>query len=205
MKAYLITTGLVFELIILACNTRMKRFGGLFVFTILCGCAAVHTGANGPRPAQAPAVVEDDISAYFSPGGGAMAAILLELHQAQRSIDVNAYLITAPEIADALKAAAKRGVKVRIILDKNGIGGRYSSAAYFSDGSVPVWRDGKHKDAHNKVMLIDGRTIITGSFNFTDQSEDTNAENVLIIRNKPKLFTAYEADFEKHLSHSDPP
>lgn len=133
-----------------------------------------------------------------------MAAILNELDRARRTVDVNAYLITAPEIADALKAAAKRGVTVRIILDKNNIGGIYSKA-FFPKGTVPVWRDGQHKDAHNKVMLIDGGTIITGSFNFTDQSEDTNAENLLIIRNKPTLFAAYEADFEKHLSHSDPP
>jgi phosphatidylserine/phosphatidylglycerophosphate/cardiolipin synthase-like enzyme len=53
--------------------------------------------------------------------------------------------------------------------------------------------------------LINGQTIITGSFNFTDQSEDQNAENLLVIRNKPKLFAAYAAEFEKHLSHSDPP
>ena len=54
-------------------------------------------------------------------------------------------------------------------------------------------------------MLIDGRIIITGSFNFTDPSEDQNAENLLILRDKPTLFAAYESDFEKHLAHSDPP
>ena len=54
-------------------------------------------------------------------------------------------------------------------------------------------------------MLIDGEIVITGSFNFTDQAEDQNAENLLIIRDKPDIFAAYEADFETHLHHSDPP
>ena len=49
----------------------------------------------------------------------------------------------------------------RVILDKNNPGGRYSALAFFWDNKVPVWRDGAHKEAHNKVMLIDGRTIIT--------------------------------------------
>lgn len=159
-------------------------------------------GSN--RLAQPSAAQEDDIAVYFSPKGGAMAAVVSHVNQAQRTIDVEAYLITAKQIVDALQSAQNRGVRVRIILDKNNAGGIYSLAAYLSKTTLPVWRDGRHKDHHNKVMLIDGRIIITGSFNFTDPSEDQNAENLLILRDKPTLFAAYEADFEKHLAHSDP-
>jgi phosphatidylserine/phosphatidylglycerophosphate/cardiolipin synthase-like enzyme len=35
--------------------------------------------------------------------------------------------------------------------------------------------------AHNKVMVIDSRTVITGSFNFTKAAEESNAENLLVI------------------------
>ncbi len=133
-----------------------------------------------------------------------MPAVVHEISQARKFIDVQAYLMTARPIIDALQAAHARGVNVRVILDKDNIGGVYSAASsYFRGDSFPVWRDGRHKEAHNKVMLIDGRTIITGSFNFTQQAEDVNAENVLIIRDKPRLFAAYLRNFEDHLQHSE--
>jgi len=174
----------------------------LLVVVLLSGCLAPPPAVRVQKP---PAEVEDDISVYFSPHGGAMAAILKTIGQAQSSIDVQAYLVTSQEIVDALKAAHSRGVAIRIVIDKNNMGGVYSYEAFFAKSGIPIWRDGQHKDLHDKVMLIDGKTIITGSFNFTQQSEDTNSENLLIIRNKPKLFAAYEEHFEIHLHHSDPP
>jgi phosphatidylserine/phosphatidylglycerophosphate/cardiolipin synthase-like enzyme len=176
-----------------------------FVLLFAIGCSSAKLASLSEHAvAKQPAVVEDAIDVYFSPEGGATAAILREIAQARQTIDVQAYLITAKGIIDALEAAHARGVKVRIILDNSNPGGVFSAVAYFSKSSIPVWRDGKHKGMHAKVMLIDGQTIITGSFNFTDESE-TNAENLLIIHNKPKLFAAYEADFARHLEHSDPP
>jgi phosphatidylserine/phosphatidylglycerophosphate/cardiolipin synthase-like enzyme len=155
--------------------------------------------------AGSPAASEDDVEVYFSPEGGAMGAIVNEIEQARRSVDVSAYLITAKQIVDALAAAQQRGVRVRIVLDRDHVGAGFSVAGYLGKSGLAVWRDGRHKEAHNKVMLIDGETIITGSFNFTDQAEHLNAENLLVIRDKPTLFEAYLADFEKHLGHSDPP
>src|SRR5258707_1111863 len=72
-----------------------------------------------PPVAKPPAATEDDIAVFFSPRGGAMAAILDEIGRAQRTVDVNAYLVTSRAIVDALEAAQGRGVQVRIVLDKN--------------------------------------------------------------------------------------
>jgi phosphatidylserine/phosphatidylglycerophosphate/cardiolipin synthase-like enzyme len=155
-----------------------------------------------PRP---PAAADEGIAVYFSPHGGAMAALLRQIDEARESIDVQAYLLTSKRIAEALEAAQRRGVKVRVILDKRNLGASFGNAVFFAGGNIPVWRDGAHKDAHSKIILIDGRIIITGSFNFTDQSEDQNAENLLVIRDKPQLMAAYQASFEEHLRHSDPP
>jgi phosphatidylserine/phosphatidylglycerophosphate/cardiolipin synthase-like enzyme len=169
----------------------------------LSGCLANTFKEAQPGPAKPPAAVEDNIAVYFSPRGGAMAAIAHEINAAQQTVDVQAYLITAKSFVNTLRAAVARGVRVRVILDKNNVGGAYSAMTFFRDGTVPVWRDGRHKDAHDKIVLIDGHVIITGSFNFTDQSEDVNAENLLIIRDKPGLYAAYEANFEHHLEHSE--
>ena len=51
--------------------------------------------------------------------------------------------------------------------------------------------DDKHAIAHNKVMVIDSTTVITGSFNFTKAAEERNAENLLVIKEAPELVQAY--------------
>ncbi len=183
----------------------MKWLAGLTPFVMLGGCAG--SAVIPPlRPVTKPAAAtEDGISVYFSPEGGAMAAIIAELDRAKQTIDVEAYLITSQAIGDALKAAKDRGVNVRIILDKNHSGGIFSLAAYLSRTGLTVWRDGAHKDHHNNVMVIDGSTIVPGSFNFTDQAEALNAENLLVIRGRPKLAATYLAEFEALLRHTDPP
>jgi len=40
------------------------------------------------------------------------------------------------------------------------------------------------KFIHNKVMIIDGEAVITGSFNFTKGAEENNGENFLIIHDE---------------------
>lgn len=172
----------------------------------LAGCIPSHETLQPPpedRALQQPAAVEDDIAVFFSPGGGGMAALIHEINSAQRSVDVMAYLVSTREIADPLAAAVKRGVEVRVLMDGSNFPGLYSDAAIFKDGPVPVWLDKEHKEFHHKVMLIDGRVLITGSFNFTTQAEDYNGENLLVIRNHPRLYAAYLAEFEKHLAHAE--
>ncbi len=57
--------------------------------------------------------------------------------------------------------------------------------------------------AHNKIMVIDANTVVTGSFNFTKAAEERNAENVLIIRNRD-LAARYIGNWNKHAKHSEP-
>jgi len=93
-------------------------------------------------------------------------------------------------------------VKVETILDKSQRSERYTSATFLSNARIPIYIDDKHAIAHNKIMIIDKETVITGSFNFTKAAEEKNAENVLIIRNKD-LAKAYLENWEKHKKHSE--
>ena len=68
---------------------------------------------------------------------------------------------------------------------------------------IPVRIDAQHAIAHNKIMVIDGATVITGSFNFTKNAEENNAENLLVIRS-PDLAAKYTANWQAHAGHSDP-
>jgi phosphatidylserine/phosphatidylglycerophosphate/cardiolipin synthase-like enzyme len=56
--------------------------------------------------------------------------------------------------------------------------------------------------AHNKVIIIDGETVITGSFNFTKAAEENNAENLLVIHDK-KLAERYTKNWDEHAKHSE--
>ena len=89
-----------------------------------------------------------------------------------------------------------------MILDKSQRGEKYSSADFVQHAGIPIWIDAKHAIAHNKIMVIDGQTVITGSFNFTKNAEENNAENLLVIRS-PELATKYTANWKAHLEHSE--
>jgi phosphatidylserine/phosphatidylglycerophosphate/cardiolipin synthase-like enzyme len=139
---------------------------------------------------------------YFSPGGGCTEAIVGELNRAKREILVQAYSFTSRPIAKALVDAYKRGVHTEIILDKSQRGEKYSAADFTAHMGIPTYIDATHGIAHNKVMIIDQETVITGSFNFTKAAEESNAENVLIIRSK-ELAREYLDNWGKHKAHSE--
>lgn len=62
--------------------------------------------------------------------------------------------------------------------------------------------DAAHAIAHNKVMVIDGETVIMGSFNFTKQAEEKNAENLLVTRDR-KMVELYTRSWQEHERHSE--
>ena len=139
---------------------------------------------------------------YFSPNGGCTQAVVRELGKAKSSVRVQAYSFTSAPIARALLDAHKRGVRVDVILDKNQSTERYSSATFLFNSGIPIKIDAQHAIAHSKVMVIDGMTVITGSFNFTKAAEENNEENLLIIRDI-KLAERYAEHWQEHLQHSE--
>jgi phosphatidylserine/phosphatidylglycerophosphate/cardiolipin synthase-like enzyme len=95
---------------------------------------------------------------------------------------------------------------VEVIVDKSSArqsksGSRYSTATYLANAGIPVWVDTKVAIAYNKVMMIDGVTVITGSFNFTAAAQNHNAENLLVL---DELATQYKANWERKRSVSIP-
>lgn len=141
-------------------------------------------------------------SVYFSPDGGCTDAIIKELGNAKSSILVQSYSFTSAPIAKALTDAHKRGVKVQAILDKSNKTAKYSSADFLLHADIPTLIDSAHAINHNKVMVIDSETVITGSFNFTKAAEERNAENLLIIRDKA-LAGKYTENWRLHAAHSE--
>jgi len=144
-----------------------------------------------------------DIKVFFSPKGGCTEAVVENVGKAKSTVLVQAYSFTSAPIAKALVDAAKRGVKVQVILDKSQRTEKYSGADFLLHEGVPTFIDAKHAIAHNKIMVIDSHTILTGSFNFTKAAEENNAENLLVIDDV--LFAKkYTENWQNHLGHSEP-
>jgi phosphatidylserine/phosphatidylglycerophosphate/cardiolipin synthase-like enzyme len=98
--------------------------------------------------------------------------------------------------------AHKRGVRTEIILDKSQRREKYSAADFTAHMGIPTYIDSVNGIAHNKIMVIDQETVITGSFNFTKAAEERNAENLLIIKSR-ELAKEYLDNWEKHKNHSE--
>ncbi len=115
---------------------------------------------------------------------------------------MQAYSFTSAAIAKAFVDAHKQGIKVTGIMGKGQKTAKYSSADFVAHAGITTLIDSKHAIAHNKVMINDGHTVITGSFNFTKAAEEKNAENLLIINDKD-LAERYAANWKEHAEHSD--
>jgi phosphatidylserine/phosphatidylglycerophosphate/cardiolipin synthase-like enzyme len=151
-----------------------------------------------------PAITADNVQTqvFFSPRGGCTEAVVSTISQAKTEILVQAYSFTSAPIAKALVDAHKRGVHVQIILDRSQRKERYSSADFTAHAGIPTYIDAAHAIAHNKVMIIDKSTVISGSFNFTKAAEEKNAENLLVLRSK-ELARGYIENWQWHKEHSE--
>ncbi|ENG0237517.1 phospholipase D family protein [Burkholderia multivorans] len=178
-----------------------KIFGAVIV------AASLTTAAVAAAQAVTTKAV-GSVSVYFSPGGGAEGAVVDEVRAAQHRILVQAYSFTSPPIYKALAEAKARGVDVRVLVDKEARSPdfRGTGARYDLQHGVQVAVDeipGKGI-AHNKVMVIDGGTVITGSFNFSRQAETTNAENLVVFKNSPDLVRAYTQNWSARAARAQP-
>ena len=158
----------------------IKRF--LIIVTILCAIPVANAS----------------VQAGFSPEGSARALVLASINHAKVSIDMMAYSFQAKDIVSALVHAEKRGVKVRAVIDKHRNAGAVSqkAIALAQANGIALHFDDHYHLQHDKLMIVDGNTLETGSFNFAQSAEVVNSENVLVIRDEPALISQFQAHFD---------
>ena len=189
-------------------KSRIPLFFAVIVFSLGSFSPAIavdwHSSIFGRLTGRSSASVTDrNTKVYFSPGGGCTGAVIEALAGAQKSLFIQAYSFTSSPIAKALVEAHRRGVNIQIILDKSNRAAHYSSADFLSRAGIPTFIDAAHAIAHNKIMIIDERQVITGSFNFTRAAEARNAENLLVINDKV-LARQFIHNWTAHKQHSEP-
>jgi phosphatidylserine/phosphatidylglycerophosphate/cardiolipin synthase-like enzyme len=124
------------------------------------------------------------VSVCFIPGGACADQIVDAIAQARSEVRVQAYGFSARPIIAALARARARGVDVAVILDKSDERRLCQTDAALLAAGVPVWIDRVSGIAHNKVIVIDRRVVIGGSYNYTASAERRNVENVTIIESE---------------------
>jgi len=155
--------------------------------------AAAQMLLVSPLLAQAPA-----IEVFFAPEHDCEAEIVHAIRDAKKTIQVQACYFTSMKIAQALVDSTEREPKVRVevIVDRRSPKERDGVSPFLHDKNIPTFIDATSHKAHSKIILIDGATVITGSFNFTTEARH-NAENLLLIRD-PKIVEKYAENCNKH-------
>jgi phosphatidylserine/phosphatidylglycerophosphate/cardiolipin synthase-like enzyme len=143
---------------------------------------------------------QSGISSYsvcFSPGGNCASQILAVIASANSSIHMIIYSFTNTQIASALVLAKNRGVDVKIIMDgSEAASNNLAVEAVLNQGGVPLKiYTPANGIVHDKVAVVDGKIVITGSYNWSYSAENYNDENLLILHSTA-LAAQYETTFE---------
>ena len=140
-------------------------------------------------PAQASEVA-------FSPFGGAEALVLRTILSAHKSVHIAAYSFTSKPISYALIEARSRGVDVWVVADESNMSSPHAITATLIRAGIPVHYNGCYKIQHNKFMVIDGRVVQTGSFNYSKAAAKSNSENVIVF-DDISIAAEYGAEWQR--------
>ena len=141
------------------------------------------------------------VGIYFTPPADVAAAVIEVIDQSKTEVLVQAYGFTHNGIAQALVRAHGRGVTVKVLLDAKTDSTNRFVTDILQSQQIPLRLDASHAIAHNKVIVVDGEMVITGSFNFTNSAQTRNAENLLVLRSKG-LADSYKSNWQAHWNHS---
>eukprot|EP01025_Chloroclados_australasicus_P026660 TRINITY_DN26477_c0_g1_i1.p2 TRINITY_DN26477_c0_g1~~TRINITY_DN26477_c0_g1_i1.p2 ORF type:complete len:189 (+),score=18.27 TRINITY_DN26477_c0_g1_i1:150-716(+) len=135
-------------------------------------------------------------SCKFSHANTSLVHLIKLLLHARQSIDVCVFTITCNDIAQALKQAHKDGVHVRIITDDDQATTQGSDAVDLKKGGIQVKTDDSPYHMHHKFCIIDGKTLVNGSFNWTRQAVLHNQENIVFVEDQ-RLIRPFRQKFEQ--------
>ena len=178
---------------------------------LLTGAALLAVSALTTQVANAsqrfPA--QGEIEVAFAPRDNTEKVLIELIRSARKSLKVHAYVFTSRQIADAMVAAHRRGVKVEVLADaKMNRREKGNAIPRLLAGGVPVAFETRYNAAHNKVLVVDAEgpkcAVLTGSYNFTWSADNRNAENLLIVRDQCALARAYRDNWQRHRAEARP-
>ncbi len=163
-------------------------------------------GPNKDKGVPNPVVTIDGtrIETVFAAQGPVEERIIATLRGAQRSISFLAFSFTDDEIAQAMLDRRAAGVALAGVFETTGSNTEFSEFGKMKERGVPVYQDGNPWVMHHKVIIIDERIVIFGSYNFSNNAATQNDENLLIVEN-PDIARAFKAEYDRILALAQNP
>ena len=131
----------------------------------------------------------DRTRVYFTPGPDCENNIIGAIGRA-KTIDIAVYAITNENIGNAIIAAHNRGANIRIITDRVQAANGASLVPMFRASNIPVLTNRGYKIEHNKFAVFDGRSVVTGSYNWTRNASLHNSENCMFTTASVRDYAA---------------
>lgn len=149
-------------------------------------------------PLQAAPLACQEFEVGFSPEGSAEKLILKTIDSARSDVKILAYSFTAKEVVRALTQARKRNIPVSLVVDASNLTSRHSVAALSAlvNAGASVRTIDRFKIAHDKVVIVDGKHVEFGSYNFSAAAATANSENANVCWNAPAIAATYTAHWK---------
>lgn len=182
----------------------MRNCSWALVFAAAFLCAVVPAVA---RETRSETRSDTAVVVGFSPASGETSAedvVLQAIGLARTRIRVAMFTFTSRRIAAALVDARARGIDVAVVVDPDNGSGPRTALAILLDGGVALRSNGHYVNMHHKFMVVDGRHLQTGSYNYTYGAATKNAENALLLRDAPALTATYEREWQRLWDEAEP-
>jgi phosphatidylserine/phosphatidylglycerophosphate/cardiolipin synthase-like enzyme len=135
------------------------------------------------------------VDTCFSPAGHCDQVLVSWIDASRISLEGSIYGLTDTSIAEALIRAKQRGVQVRLVHDQSQSAGSHDVSDELIRAGVPlhIQRGSAGGILHDKFLVIDGKYVITGSFNWTKNAKAKNDENFVVLDDQaPKFHEEFE-------------
>lgn len=155
-------------------------------------------GITSPKEIIHPSITMPDgteLITLFSPENDADKFIIEEINNAKKSIYFMAFSFTHDNIGDAMINKFKQGIDVKGVFETRGAKTIYSEYPKMKTAGLDVRLDANKYNLHHKVIIIDGKEVLMGSFNFSENATSTNDENLLTLRNNTFIAKNYNDEF----------
>jgi phosphatidylserine/phosphatidylglycerophosphate/cardiolipin synthase-like enzyme len=163
-------------------------------------------GARAPSTieAQSTTIQGTPIQIFFSAEDHPVSAIVPIIESAEESIRFMAFSFTHDDLGGAILDRAADGVEVQGIFETRGSQTEFSELGNLYCAGLAVRQDGNPGILHHKVIIVDGRVVITGSANFSNNADRNNDENVIVLANE-EIAAEYLREFDRRWSEAREP
>jgi phosphatidylserine/phosphatidylglycerophosphate/cardiolipin synthase-like enzyme len=144
------------------------------------------------------------IENYFSTHDKVADRLIDKINQANRSIRFLAFSFTHDGMALAMLRRSASGVLVQGVFEKTQAVPPYSEFDRLQQAGLSVFHDANPRNMHHKVIVLDDETTVAGSFNFSDNADTRNDENVVIIRSQD-VAKRFQEEFQRVFSDAQQP